>query len=119
MANRTPGGARRVRWQHVTVPAPRFGPALMEKGVGFDGSSVGFKAVSAGDMVMVPDLETGFVDPFWEVPTLSFICATLEADTRHLFPYAPRNIARRAEEHLCGSGVADGSRGGPGFGSCC
>src|SRR3989304_7953639 len=51
------------RWHHVTVPAPRFAPALMEKGVGFDGSSVGFKAVSAGDMGMVPDLETGFVDP--------------------------------------------------------
>ena len=88
------------RWHHVTIPASRFTPTLMEKGVGFDGSSVGFKAVSAGDMVMVPDLETGFVDPFWEVPTLSFICATLEADTRQLFPYDPRNIARRAEEHL-------------------
>ncbi|MCJ7440694.1 MAG: glutamine synthetase beta-grasp domain-containing protein, partial [Thermoanaerobaculaceae bacterium] len=103
------------RWHHVTVPAARFTPALMEKGVGFDGSSVGFKAVSAGDMVMVPDLETGFVDPFWEIPTISFICVTLEADTRHLFPYDPRNIARRAEEHLRGSGIADLSRWGPEF----
>jgi glutamine synthetase len=66
-------------------------------------------------MVMVPDLEAGFVDPFWEVSTLSFICATLEADTRHLFPYDPRNIARRAEEHLRHSGVADSSRWGPEF----
>ncbi|HVN33174.1 MAG TPA: type I glutamate--ammonia ligase [Thermoanaerobaculaceae bacterium] len=103
------------RWHHVTVPASRFTPALMEKGVGFDGSSVGFKAVSAGDMVVVPDLETGFVDPFWEVPTLSFVCATHEADTRQLFPYDPRNIARRAEQHLSESGVADWSRWGPEF----
>src|SRR4030042_3452819 len=46
------------RWHHVTVPASRFAPALMEKGVGFDGSSVGFKAVSAGDMGMGPGPET-------------------------------------------------------------
>jgi len=103
------------RWHHVTLPASRFTPALLEKGVGFDGSSVGFKAISAGDMVMRPDLEAGFVDPFYEVPTLSFICSTLEADTRHLFPYDPRNIARRAEAFLKESGVADRSVWGPEF----
>jgi len=103
------------RWHHVTIPASGFTPALMEKGVGFDGSSVGFKSVSAGDMALVPDLTTGFLDPFWEVPTLSFICTTLEADTRALFPYDPRSIARRAEEFLRASGVADESWWGPEF----
>ena len=103
------------RWHHVTIPASGFTPALMEKGVGFDGSSVGFKSVSSGDMALVPDLGTGFLDPFWEVPTLSFICTTLEADTRALFPYDPRSIARRAEEHLRASGVADESFWGPEF----
>jgi glutamine synthetase len=85
----------------------------MERGIGFDGSSVGFKSVSAGDMVMVPDLETAFIDPFWEAPTLSFICSTLEADTRELFPYDPRVIARNAERFLATSGVADSSIWGP------
>ena len=103
------------RWHHVTVPAGRFTPELVAGGVGFDGSSVGFKTVSAGDMVMVPDLATGFLDPFWDAPTLSFICATLEADTRQLFPYDPRSIAHRAEELLVASGLADSSRWGPEF----
>ena len=103
------------RWHHVTVPASRFTTSLLEKGVGFDGSSVGFKTVSAGDMVMVPDLDTGFLDPFWEVPTLSFLCTTLEADTRQLFPYDPRTIARRAEEYLISTGIADSSQWGPEF----
>jgi glutamine synthetase len=52
------------RWHHGTLPAARFTGALLERGAGVDGSSVGFKAVSAGDMVIVPDLATGFVDPF-------------------------------------------------------
>lgn len=103
------------RWHHVTIPAVRFDAALLAKGVGFDGSSVGFKTISAGDMVMVPELPTGFVDPFWELPTLSFLCTTLEADTRERFPYDPRAIAQRAEEFLATSGVADGSQWGPEF----
>src|SRR3989304_2415754 len=28
------------RWRHVTLPATRFSPSLLESGVGFDGSSL-------------------------------------------------------------------------------
>jgi glutamine synthetase len=66
-------------------------------------------------MVLVPDLGTGFLDPFWEVPTLSFICSTLEADTKAIFPHDPRNVARRAEEYLRQTGIADRSLWGPEF----
>ena len=101
------------RWHHVTVPAARFTADVMEKGVGFDGSSVGFKAINSGDMAMVPDLGTGFVDPFWDESCLSFICDTIEADTRQPFLYDPRAIARRAEGFLVTAGVADRSAWGP------
>jgi glutamine synthetase len=103
------------RWHHLTVPAGQFTPSLMDEGVGFDGSSVGLKSVKAGDMVLIPDLGSGFMDPFWEVPTLSFICTTFEADTQALFPNDPRNIAIRAEAYLRSSGLADESRWGPEF----
>ncbi len=103
------------RWHHVTIPAIQFNARVMEEGVGFDGSSVGFKSVSAGDMVLVPDLQTGFLDPFWEAPTLSFICRTHEADTRELFPYDPRNILIRAEEYLRSTGLGDTVYWGPEF----
>ncbi len=103
------------RWHHVTVSASRFDRGLMDRGIGFDGSSVGFKGVSSGDMVLVPDLETGFVDPFWDLPTVSFICTTLEADTRKLFPFDPRSIARRAEDFMRSEGIADTVLWGPEF----
>jgi glutamine synthetase len=82
-----------------SVQMVEFTPRLLEAGVGFDGSAVGLKSVKAGDMVLVPDLSTGFVDPFWDMPTLSFICATLEADTKEVFLNDPRNIALRAYEN--------------------
>jgi glutamine synthetase len=103
------------RWHHVTVPASQFTPRRVEDGVGFDASSVGLKPLKAGDMVVVPDLSTGFMDPFWDAPTLSFICSAKEADTRLDFPRDPRNIARRAEAHLREIKVAEESRWGPEF----
>jgi len=103
------------RWHHLTVPAGQFTPSLMESGVGFDGSAVGLKNVKAGDMVLVPDLSTGALDPFWEAPTLSFICTTLEADTHAIFANDPRNVAVHAEAYLRESGIAEESRWGPEF----
>lgn len=103
------------RWHHVTLPASQFTPALLDEGVGFDASSVGLKPLKAGDMVVVPDLSTGFLDPFWEAPTLSFLCSAREADTRQEFARDPRNIARRAEAYLRELGLADESRWGPEF----
>jgi glutamine synthetase len=103
------------RWHHLTIPAGQFEPEIMKKGIGFDGSAVGLKSVKAGDMVLVPDLGTGFMDPFWDTPTLSFICTTLEADTHAIFENDPRNIAIRAEAHLKTTGIADESHWGPEF----
>lgn len=103
------------RWHHLTVPSSQFTDEIMENGIGFDGSAVGLKSVKAGDMVLVPDISTGFLDPFWEMPTLSFICITLEADTHQVFTNDPRNIAVRAEAYLVETGIADRSLWGPEF----
>jgi len=102
-------------WHHVTLPADEFDQETMHAGIGFDGSAVGLRSVKSGDMTLIPDLSTGVRDPFWDLPTLSFICSMLEADTHADFPHDPRNIARRAEAHLQRSGIADESRWGPEF----
>lgn len=103
------------RWHHVTISSLEFTPELMSAGIGFDGSSVGFKSVKAGDMILIPDLSTGFIDPFWEVSTLSFICNTVEADTKELFNGDPREVCRRAENYMKDCGIADASIWGPEF----
>ena len=69
------------RWLHITIPARSFTQQHFEEGVGYDGSSgAGFSTVENGDVVARPEPATAFLDPFWERPTLSLICATVTAD---------------------------------------
>jgi glutamine synthetase len=100
------------RVHQLTIPKSQFTPTLMERGLGFDASSVGLKSVKAGDMVIVPDLPSGAPDPFWETSTLSFLCKTLIAGVMEPYVDDPRNLAHRAERYLTGTGIADGSRWG-------
>jgi glutamine synthetase len=101
------------RQHHITVPPNQFTTELLESGIGFDGSSIGLKNVKSGDMVMVPDLTTGFLDPFWEAPTLSFLCTALNAADYEIFSNDPRNLTRKAESFLQETGIADESKWGP------
>ncbi|MFA4838236.1 MAG: type I glutamate--ammonia ligase [Candidatus Neomarinimicrobiota bacterium] len=103
-------------WHHITLPAPRFDQQTVEEGIGFDASSMaGFKALEAGDMVLIPDIRTGFLDPFFNYPTLSFICNIAEADSRKRFGRDPRFIAQQSEDYLRSTGIATESKWGPEF----
>ncbi|MEO0096213.1 MAG: type I glutamate--ammonia ligase [candidate division WOR-3 bacterium] len=85
---------------HITIPIERFEEIIIE-GVGVDGSSLpGYKGVQKGDMLLYPDLETGFIDPFFEKKTISFLCSVYLPDK--LVPYErdSRNIAKRAIQYL-------------------
>lgn len=104
------------QWLHVTIPARNFSQKHFEEGVGYDGSSgSGFSTVESGDVVAMPDPATGFLDPFWEQPTLSFICGTVTADTKKPFPSDPRTIAHKAVAYMQSLGVADAAMMGPEF----
>ncbi|MBM3317082.1 MAG: type I glutamate--ammonia ligase [Candidatus Eisenbacteria bacterium] len=98
------------RWRHVTLPVSAFDASVLVEGIPFDGSNIaGFIRKETGDMVLIPDPATMLLDPFWKVPTLSFICQVADADTRAGFARDPRSIAQRAVHHLRRSGIADGS----------
>lgn len=101
------------KWHHVTLTAKAFTPEVMRDGIGFDGSSVGIKPVTAGDMILIPDLTTGFIDPFFEEPTLSFISDIYEADSKLAFEHDPREFVRKADAYMKQTGIADQSLWGP------
>ncbi|MBD3178402.1 MAG: type I glutamate--ammonia ligase [Candidatus Latescibacteria bacterium] len=104
------------RWHHITVPASRAGENLFAQGVGFDGSNFpGLKSLESGDLSLVPDLSTAFIDPFRTEPAVSFICDIVESDTKKPFNRDPRAVAEKAENYLASTGKADRSWWGPEF----
>jgi glutamine synthetase len=92
--------------RRVTLPVSNFDECLFTEGIGFDGSSVGFKSVKSGDMCLIPDLHFIFMDPFWDHPTLSMFCRIVEADTRSGFIGDPRSVASRALTYLLDQKIA-------------
>jgi glutamine synthetase len=101
---------------HITVPSPRFSSKVVKEGIGYDGSSIpGFKEIESGDMCIIPDLSTGSMDPFWDIPTLSFICNSVEADTKKEYHKDPRTVAQKAQGYLKETGIADEAYFGPEF----
>jgi len=84
------------RLRHVTLPVEQLEHAVKD-GIGFDGSSVaGFRTVDAGDMVLKPDLESAFIDPFAHEPTVSCFAEIYESDGKRRYERDPRAILQRA-----------------------
>lgn len=100
---------------HITIPSRKFSLKTVKEGIGYDGSSIGFKEVESGDMCVLPDITTGRMDPFWDAPTLSFMCNSVEADTKQMYHKGPRTVAQKAERYLVNSGIADKAFFGPEF----
>jgi len=95
------------KWYHITFPARRL-EFVLKHGVPFDGSSIpGMSSVESGDMVLMPDLETAQLDPFYNTPTLRLICSICDAATRIGIKKDPRSVAKRAHDYLLSTGIAD------------
>src|ERR1700751_3368367 len=57
--------------QHVSSPIKRLEESPFENGFGIDGSSIrGWAAIHESDMLLIPDPNTAFMDPFAETPTI-------------------------------------------------
>ncbi len=105
------------RLHHISLPVV---DGLLEKliteGVGFDGSSYGFRKVENSDMILIPDLATAQMDPFRQAPTLSFYSHIFLTDEKRTpFNQDVRNLAKKAEALLKDITGADTSLWGPEF----
>lgn len=105
------------RLHHITLPVyPGILQKLLDEGVGFDGSSYGFRKVENSDMILIPDLESAVLDPFREAPTLSFYSHIVLTDEAHSpFNQDGRYLAKKAEKMLKEITGADSSWWGPEF----
>lgn len=100
--------------QHVTVPAHTIDEDLFEEGKMFDGSSIsGWKGINESDMILMPEASTAVVDVFSEETTMNLRCDIIEPATMQGYERDPRSLAKRAEDYLTSTGIADTAYFGP------
>ncbi|MGP7796387.1 type I glutamate--ammonia ligase [Sphingomonas sp. CLY1604] len=102
------------KWQHLTMVASVMGEDEWTDGLMFDGSSIeGWKAINESDMVLKPDLDAIYTDPFSATPMLIVFCDVVEPSTGELYARDPRSTAKRAEAYLKTTGIGDTVYVGP------
>lgn len=100
--------------QHVSVPVSQIDEDALKSGKMFDGSSIaGWKGIHESDMILQPQPDTALIDPFTEETTLNVRCDVIEPSTMKGYERCPRSLAKRAEEHLKQTGIADAAYFGP------
>src|SRR5439155_2064317 len=100
--------------QHFSSPAHELTEEGFEDGYGFDGSSIrGFQELQESDMLLIPDPNTCVIDPFRQHPTLNINCFVRDPVTGESYTRDPRYVAKKAEDYLRGTGLADTAYFGP------
>src|ERR687886_2361362 len=102
------------KWQHLTMALGVIDEDMLTDGFMFDGSSIaGWKAINESDMILRPDLDAVYVDPFSATPMLVLFCDIVDPGTGELYARDPRSTAKRAETYLKGTGIGDTVYVGP------
>src|SRR3984957_7645135 len=100
--------------QHFSVPAHELTEEKFTEGFGFDGSSIrGFQQIQESDMILLPDPNTAVVDPFRQHRTLNLNCFVHDPITLEPYSRDPRYVAKKAEEYVKITGIADTTYFGP------
>lgn len=104
----------RGKEQHITLPVSAIDDDFIENGKMFDGSSIkGWQKIHESDLALIPDLDTLFLDPFFQEPTLNLRCDVVDPITGAGYDRDPRSLAARAEKYLKSTGIADAALFGP------
>ncbi|MCH9036536.1 MAG: type I glutamate--ammonia ligase [Chloroflexi bacterium] len=100
--------------QHFSIPVGELTEEVFQEGLGFDGSSIqGFQQIHESDMLVMPDPDTAFVDPIYQVPSMSILCDIKDPITGESYSRDPRHVAKKAEAYLKSTGIAEVSNWGP------
>jgi glutamine synthetase len=104
----------RGKWQHLSMVSGVVDADMLTDGFMFDGSSIsGWKAINESDMVLKPDLDAVYMDPFSATPMMVIFCDVVDPATGELYNRCPRAIAKRAEAYLKSTKIADTIYVGP------
>lgn len=93
---------------HFNIPASAADHDFFEIGQMFDGSSIaGFSGLADSDMQLIPDPTTMYIDQFRAERTLIVVCDIFNPRTGEIYAKDPRQVAKKAEQFLASTGIAD------------
>jgi len=98
----------RGKEHHVTLPSNKVDDNLFKHGKVFDGSSLsGWRLINKSDLILIPEPNSALMDPFCHAPTMILRCDVYDPITKAPYIRDPRSVAKRAEEFLKNSNIAD------------
>lgn len=98
----------------ISYMASQVSEAILKNGVNFDGSSVkGWKSIDQSDMLLMPDMESIYIDQFTSNPTIVIFCDVYDPRTGTNYNRDPRSTALKAENYLKACGIGDTAYFGP------
>ena len=96
------------RWRHLTLDAGAATADRLGRTALIDGASIpGWRDVAESDLLLVPDLERTWADPFTAQPTLLCIADVADPATTAGYERCPRSALLRAHDDLAARGLAD------------
>jgi len=101
-------------WHHVSYTADAIEENSFTDGLPFDGSSVpAWQPINKSDMILIPDANSFFIDPFTADPTVAIFCDVFDIYKGEAYEKCPRGIAKRALKYLGETGIGDTAYFGP------
>lgn len=101
-------------WHHITYTMHAIDAEMLTDGIPFDGSSVdAWQPINKSDMILMPEAQTAFLDPFTADSTIILICDVYDIYKGQMYEKCPRSIAKKAVEHLGETGLGDVAYFGP------
>ena len=95
-------------WHHMSYNLSALNEESFTDGIAFDGSSIdAWQPIDKSDMILKPDIETAFLDPFTADMTVVVICDVYDVYKGQMYEKCPRSIAKKAIAHLRSCGLAD------------
>jgi glutamine synthetase len=101
-------------WHHLTYRYSAIDADFLKNGMPFDGSSIeAWQPINKSDMLLKPEAESAFLDPFTADPTVVVFCDVYDIYKGEMYEKCPRSIAKKALEHLSEEGHGDVAYFGP------
>ena len=101
-------------WHHISYRMSAVDADMLKAGLPFDGSSIeAWQTIDKSDMILKPDIETAFLDPFTADSTVCVICDVFDIYKGDLYEKCPRSIAKKALKYMEEAGIGDTAFFGP------